>query len=58
MPGEGTQPGKTQRAFHVPALEFKYCDPKEGHGASPTVRPLWGAHAGGASVETQEGGQM
>ena len=40
VPGEGTQPGKTQKEFHVQALEGKYCNPTGGTGASPTVRPL------------------
>ena len=58
VPREGTQPGKTQREFYVPALEGKNCNPTGGPSASPTVQPIRDSHAGGTYVETQEGGQM
>ena len=55
---EGKQPGKTQRIFHIPKLKGVDCIPTGGPGASPTVRPLWDAHVGGAIGETQEYGQI
>ena len=58
MTGEGTQPGKTLRAFHLLALEGKNCNPTGGPGASTTVRPLWDAHARGVSGKTNENSQM
>ena len=58
VPREGTQTGKTHREFYVPELEGKNCNPVGGPGASPTVRPIWDAHAGGTYVETKEDGKM
>ena len=58
VPGEGTRPGKTQGTLHVLVLEGKGCNTTGAPGATPTVEPLWDAHAGGAAGETQEDGQM
>ena len=56
--GKGTQTGKNQRAFNVPALEGKNRDPTGGTNAYTTVRPLWDAHSSGTDVETQEDRHM
>ena len=54
----GSQPSNTQRPFYVPELEGKKRVPTGGPDASPTMRPLWNAHAGSVAVETQEDGHM
>ena len=56
--GKGTQTGKNQRAFNVPALEGKNRDPTGGTNAYTMVRPLWDAHSSGTDVETQEDRHM
>ena len=47
VPGKDTQPGNTQRAIYVMALEVKNSDPKGGIETYPAVIPMWDAHADG-----------
>ena len=42
-----TQPENTKRALHVQTLEVQNIDSIEGPDATPTVRPMRDAHAGG-----------
>ena len=56
--GKGTQPWKTPRTFYVLALEGKNRYPTGGPDSSPMVQPPRYVNESGASVETQEDGQM
>ena len=54
VPREGTQTGETQGTICVLPTEVKGCNPTGGPGATPMVRSLRGAHAGGMTKESKE----
>ena len=58
MPSKGSQPEKTQVTLHILTQEGECCDLIGGPNPAPMVQPLWDAHAGGATGESQEDGQM
>ena len=53
VPGNVTQPGKTQRALNIQTLEVQNRDSTGGTNATTVVQPLQGAHAGQYVVDAQ-----
>ena len=50
MPGQGKNPGKSKREFHVSALEVKGVHISGGTRTVTVVWPMWDAHAGGETL--------